>query len=155
MNPALAKTPAPPPDDDELRRALDRAGCRLTRQRAAVFSALRASTTHPTAEEVYSLVRCDIPRISLATVYKALDALVDCGLATRLEHGAGPARYDCRRDAHYHFRCLKSGRIRDLPTPFDPRLLDKLDPRLVAGLREQGFQVTDYRLELVGYFVDG
>ena len=40
------------------------------------------------------------------------------------------ARYDARRDLHYHFRCLRSGTVHDLPTPFDPDLIAKLDPRL-------------------------
>jgi Fe2+ or Zn2+ uptake regulation protein len=144
-----------PQEETELRRALDHAGWRLTRQRAAVFDYLRSVDCHPTAEEVYSAVRRSIPKISLATVYKALEALVDCRLANKLTFGEGPARFDCRHDAHYHVRCLKTGRIRDLDVPFDARLLDKLDPDLVESLRHQGFEVTDYRLELLGHFQDG
>jgi Fur family peroxide stress response transcriptional regulator len=136
----------------ELRRALDQAGWRFTRQRAAVFDYLRSVDSHPTAEEVYSAVRRRIPRISLATVYKALDALVDSRLAAKISSADGPARYDCRHDHHYHLRCTKTGKIRDLDTPFDPDLLYKLDPKLVESLSERGFQVTDYRLEIVGHF---
>ena len=136
----------------ELRRALDEAGLRLTRQRAAVFDYLRSVDSHPTAEEVYAAVRHSIPHISLATVYKALEALVESHLAAKLAYADGPARYDCRCDAHYHIRCLKTGQVRDLEIPFDTQLLDKMDPLLVESLRRQGFQVTDYRLELLGHF---
>ena len=89
-------------------------------------------TDHPTAEDVYQAVRSRIPRISLATVYKALEALVAVGVATKLTAGIGGdrARYDARRDLHYHFRCLRSGTVHDLPTRFDPDLIAKLDPRL-------------------------
>ena len=135
-----------------LREALAKAGWRYTRQREAVYAYLHSVDCHPTAEQVHAAVVKQIPHISLATVYKALEALVDSHLANKLVYAGGPARYDCRRDAHYHLRCLKTGRIRDLETPFDPRLLDKLDPHLIASLREQGFQVTDYRLELLGHF---
>ena len=38
------------------------------------------------------------------------------------------ARYDPRRDLHYHFRCLRTGTVHDLPTRFDPDLIAKLDP---------------------------
>ena len=38
-----------------------------------------------------------------------------------------------------------------MPTRFDPDLITKLDPRLHEDLSRQGFQVTGYRLELVGY----
>src|SRR5260370_26791659 len=136
----------------ELRRALDEAGLRLTRQRTAVFQYLRSVESHPTAEEVYAAVRQSIPHISLATVYKALEALVESHLAAKLAYADGPGRYDCRCDAHYHIRCLKTGQVRDLETSFDSQLLDKLDPSLVESLRKQGFQVTDYRLELLGHF---
>src|SRR5262245_42308553 len=111
-----------PPQQPEvdLRDALDQAGWRFTKQRAAVFDYLRSVDNHPTAEEVYSAVRQQLSKISLATVYKALEALVDSQLASKITGGDGPARYDCRRDAHYHIRCLRTGQIRDLETPFDP-----------------------------------
>src|SRR5438046_601821 len=84
----------------DLRAALEKAGWRFTHQRAAVFEYLRSVVGHPTAEEVYLAVRRSLPRISLATVYKALEALVACGLAAKLANADGPARYDCRCDAH-------------------------------------------------------
>lgn len=143
----LAAKPAP-----DLRRALEEAGWRFTRQRAEVFAYLRSVHFHPTAEQVYKAVQRRIPKISLATVYKALEALVNARLAVKLPDADGPARYDCRTDAHYHFRCLKSGDVHDLPTPFDPRLPEQLDPNLVESLRRQGFHVTGHRLELIGYF---
>jgi Fe2+ or Zn2+ uptake regulation protein len=108
--------------------------------------------SHPTAEDVYRAVRRSIPNVSLATVYKALEALVESHLAAKLPYADGAARYDCRCDSHYHIRCLKTGQVHDLEIPHDPRLLDKLDPNLVSSLREKGFQVTDYRLELLGHF---
>jgi hypothetical protein len=60
-------------------------------------------------------------------------------------------RYDARRDRHYHFRCLRSGTVHDLPTAFDPDLIAKLNPHLLNELSSLGFRVTGYRLELVGY----
>ncbi len=138
--------------DAELRGALERAGWRYTRQRAAVFDFLKASDGHPTAEQVYCAVRRRIPKLSLATVYKALEALVAAGLAARLADADGPARYDCRGDAHYHYRCLRTGRVRDLAVPYDPGLPDKLAPELIDDLRRQGFLVIGHRLELLGHY---
>jgi Fe2+ or Zn2+ uptake regulation protein len=144
MSPAL--------DADALRTVLETAGWRCTPQRLAVYGYLARADHHPTAEEVFRGVRVEIPKISLATVYKALEALVACGLATKLAEGDGSARYDARSERHYHLRCLRSGSVLDLPTPYDPDLITKLDPDLTRSLRDQGFQVTGYRLELVGYF---
>ena len=107
---------------------------------------------HPTADEVYHAVRPEVPSISLATVYKGLEALVASGLVTKLAADDGSARYDARSEHHYHLRCLRSGAVQDLSTPFDPDLVAKLDPDLGRDLDARGFRVTGYRLELVGYF---
>ena len=139
-------------DQDGPRTALEAAGLRCTPQRLAVYDELTRADHHPTADEVYRRVKGRIPNISLATVYKALDALESRGLAAKLAAGSGPALYDARSEGHYHLRCLRSGRIQDLPTPFDPDLIAKLDPGLGRRLRDRGFRVTGYRLELVGYF---
>lgn len=135
-----------------LRTALETAGCRYTQQRAAVYSYLERVENHPTAEEVYKAVRRSLPRISLATVYKSLEALVEARLANRLTYGDGSARYDCRRDEHYHLRDVVTGEVHDLPADYDPDLLRKLDPSLHERLAQEGFQVTGYRLEVLGRF---
>jgi Fe2+ or Zn2+ uptake regulation protein len=147
--PAKLTEPAPAFD---LRQALAGAGWRLTRQRELVHAYLRSVDFHPTAEQVHAAVRRQLPQISLATVYKALEALVEAGLATKLPDASGPARFDHRCDRHYHLRCQRSGQIRDLQAPFDPHLLDKLDPQLVERLRQQGFRVSGHHLEILGYF---
>jgi Fe2+ or Zn2+ uptake regulation protein len=141
-----------PLDPGALRAALEAAGWRCTSQRLAVYAQLSNAMHHPTAEEVYQGVKSTIPNISLATVYKALETLVASNLASKLTAGDGSARYDARRDHHYHLRCLRSGAVQDLPTPYDPDLINRLDPNLVQSLEKQGFRMTGYRLELVGFF---
>jgi Fe2+ or Zn2+ uptake regulation protein len=134
----------------DLRAALEQAGRRFTRQRAEVFSYLHSVHSHPTAEQVFAAVRRSIPNISLATVYKALEALVDAGLAARLADDAGgPVRYDSRAEAHYHLRCDRTGEVRDLPLPYDPNLLERIAPDLLASLKEQGFEILGHRLEII------
>jgi Fur family transcriptional regulator, peroxide stress response regulator len=142
-----------PLDQETLRMLLANAGLRCTPQRLAVYETLSRAEEHPTAEDIYHTVRAAIPRISLATVYKALEAWVALGVATKLTAGNGTAgsRYDARRDLHYHFRCLRTGSVHDLPTQFDPELIAKLDPWLLDYMNGRGFHVTGYRLELLGY----
>ena len=137
--PTLA--PLQPQEADAiLREALEASGQRFTEQRAAVYRFLRGTTSHPTADEVYTAVRADIADISLATVYKALETLVTCGLAVKL-HGDDSARYDARTDDHYHSRCLACGQVRDVPGEVAPYP----DVPVVNGFRVQG-----YRVEVVG-----
>lgn len=128
----------------KLRGALEAEGHRYTAQRAAVYEALDGTSSHPTADEIFTSVRTSIPDISLATVYKALEAFVSCGIARKLTVGPGPARYDSRTDEHDHVRCLSCGRVSDVESE---RLVEWLD-RLGGGT---DFEVVGYRLELVGY----
>ena len=117
-----------------------------------MLASLRAAHGHPTAAQVFAAVRRQVRHSSLATVYKALEALVDAGLAHRIAPDHGPPRYDGRSEPHYHLRCEQTGEVLDLSLPYDPALLDKLDPRLLQQLRQQGFEITGHRLELVGRF---
>ena len=137
---------------DRMRSALESAGRRSTRQREEIYFALLRADDHPTAEQVFETARESIPNLSLATVYNALEALVEGGLVMKLPALEGSARYDARPDGHYHLRCLRSGAVVDLPTPYVPDLIESLDPGLVDRLGRQGFRVTGYRLEVVGYY---
>ncbi len=139
-------------EEMRLRHALDQAGCRFTRQRAAVFAYLKSVASHPTAEEVYRAVQTRIPHISLATVYNCLEALVSSSLAQKLTLGDGRTRYDGRTDQHLHLRDHATGQVRDLPVAVDLNALHQLIPELGPMLRSMGFEITDYRLELLGRF---
>lgn len=129
--------------DLALGSALEAHGLRRTPQRAAVYRYLRSTVQHPTADEVFTAVRGEIPDISLATVYKALETLESCGLASKLAFGEEAARFDARTDQHVHARCLECGRVSDVPGTIGPGLLDILDI-------DRAFQVTALRVEIVG-----
>jgi Fe2+ or Zn2+ uptake regulation protein len=117
-------------------------GGRPTRQREAVYDYLRRVDHHPTAEDVFVAVKRRVPRVSLATVYNALELLVSQGLASKLTYGDAAARYDIRTDAHSHARCLDCGRVADIEaTPA---------PRWLRGLRAPNFTATGFRFELLG-----
>ena len=140
----MAKKPV---DRLDVHRRLSERGGYLTRQRAAVHDYLSQVTHHPTAEEVFLAVKRELPKISLATVYKNLEALVACGAISKLTYGDGSARYDIRTDHHYHTRCLKCGRMWDLDAGADLDTLRQIKP-------QRGFKVENYRLELLGYCQD-
>lgn len=127
-----------------LQATLERHGLRRTVQRAVVYRFLRGSPGHPTADEVYTAVRAEIANISLATVYKALETLVSCGLASKLAYGDEAARYDARTDDHCHTRCLRCGAVRDLA--------GSLSRDLFAAVGVGGsFRVQGYHMEVIGH----
>src|SRR5207237_1050344 len=129
---------------EELRSKLDERGLHMTRQRAVVFEYLSRLEGHPTAEEVFLAVKQKLPRVSLATVYKNLEALIEIGLASKLSYGDSAARYDIRTDHHYHTRCERCGKIEDLDPGEASAWLKRIKPH-------PGFEVTDFRLEVAGY----
>jgi Fe2+ or Zn2+ uptake regulation protein len=140
MNPTQNRVPEP---EALLREALEAKGQRFTEQRAAVYRCLRQTVEHPSADDVFTSVRRVIPDISLATVYKSLETLVSCGLASKLTYGDGSARYDGRTDPHPHARCVSCGAVADLPGHLDGRALDALGDL-------PGFSIEGYRVEVVG-----
>ena len=115
---------------DEIRSALRAHGLRVTPQRLAVYTALRALGRHATAEDVLERVHGTVPGVSLPTVYAGLELLADLGLASRV-HAGRAIRYDPRADPHHHFVCDTCGAVIDLDAAVD------LAPAL-AGLRAAG-----------------
>jgi len=123
--------------------ALQLKGFRLTPHREAVHAYLASVDYHPTAEEVYLAVKSQGSRLSLATVYNALEALVEAGLASKLAFGDGSARYDIRTDQHDHIHCLGCGFLRDVPA--------LLRRESIGDMPTEDFEVIGYRLEVIGY----
>jgi Fur family ferric uptake transcriptional regulator len=91
-----------------------RIGTRATRQRQVILEELQAVTSHPTADEVYHLVRQRLPKVSLGTVYRNLDLLSTHGVIQRLEGGGSQMRFDGNAAAHSHVRCLHCGSVADI-----------------------------------------
>jgi Fur family ferric uptake transcriptional regulator len=87
---------------------------RLTSQRQVILEELRKVKSHPTANEVYDMVRKRLPRIGLGTVYRNLDLLSEKGIIRKLEVGGEQKRFDGDTSPHYHIRCLKCNRVEDI-----------------------------------------
>lgn len=92
---------------------------RLSRQREAILAELCKVKTHPTADEVYEMVRKIMPRISLGTVYRNLDFLSSRGVVLRLGGAGTQKRFDGNPEPHPHLRCSECGRVDDLEHPLD------------------------------------
>lgn len=137
----------------DLRAALRNAGQRYSKQREAIYLTLLSSGTHPTADDIYIMVRDRIPHVSLATVYKALESLVAAGLAAQVPGVTGPTRYDHSPVPHIHLRNLADGMLYDLPPEIERGALADLGAKLAGQLRSQmGFKMTGMSLEILGEF---
>lgn len=116
----------------------------MTRQRRVILEELGKVTSHPTASELYEMVRKRLPRISLGTVYRNLEILSERGVIQKLHFGGGTQRrFDGNARNHYHIRCTGCGRVDDVPI------------EAMAGLEKAArgaseYEITGHRLEFLG-----
>jgi Fur family transcriptional regulator, peroxide stress response regulator len=96
---------------------------KLTPQRLAVYNYLINTTSHPSADVIYTDIHIQYPTMSLATVYKALKTLVEVGLIQEINVGEGNFRYDGNSCPHPHLQCLGCGKVDD----FKDLTLDNLN----------------------------
>lgn len=116
----------------------------------AVFETLRACRRHPTAEDLFNLVRARTD-LSLATVYNALDALVGAGLARRIPTTDGTARFDADMSAHLHVRIDASAELHDVPRALGRRLLAAIPDEVIDEIaRELGVTIDGVSVQLTG-----
>jgi len=116
---------------------------RATQQLAAVYAALHGDHSHPSADEIYQRVRKRLPRISLGTVYRNLQRLVEEGKIRMFLLGERVARYDSMVAEHDHFICQQCGRVDDL-------LLEQGHQVNLQPLIERGFTVLIHSLAIHG-----
>lgn len=126
-------------------------GLSVTAQRLAIFEALASSREHPSAEQLHRAVQRKLPSLSLATVYKNLEALKAIGAVTDVNPLHQEARYETTLPGtgagrpHHHLVCISCKKVRDLHD-------GGLD-----GLRigdAQGFDVRAVRVQAEGLCPD-
>jgi Fur family ferric uptake transcriptional regulator len=107
---------------------------RLTTQRQIILEELGKVTSHPTANEVYDMVRKRLPRIGLGTVYRNLELLAENGVILKLEVGGTQKRFDATIESHYHIRCSVCGRV------------DDVDMEVQEEINETAAKSCDYKI---------
>ena len=119
------------------------ANLQMTQQRRAILDALSKLASHPTADELYRIVRRRLPRISLGTVYRNLDILTRRGIIGRLPTASAQGRFDGDTRDHYHVRCVDCSQVADVPV--EPQA------RLEAAVRGNSeYEIIGHQLEFVG-----
>jgi len=116
---------------------------RITRQRQVILEELRKLNTHPSADEIYKIVRRYLPRISLGTVYRNLEILAQMGEIQKLELSGTLKRYDWDTNKHYHIRCVHCDRVDNVPIAPMNQLEDELYEATV-------FEIIGHNLEFIG-----
>jgi Fe2+ or Zn2+ uptake regulation protein len=100
---------------EELVDLLRARGKKVTSQRVLIYRMLLADRSHPTAEQLHSRLKEQLPGLSLTTVYTALNDLVQAGELRRFEAGDGSVHFDPEMRPHAELVCVQCGRIDDAP----------------------------------------
>jgi Fur family transcriptional regulator, ferric uptake regulator len=116
---------------------------RQTSQRQVILEELSRAKSHPTATDLYDLVRKRLPRIGLGTIYRNLDLMADKGLIRRIDVGGNQRRFDAITKTHYHIRCTCCGKVENLDIAIS-------DEMISAASRSSFYKITGHSVEFTG-----
>ena len=116
---------------------------RMTQQRKTILNVLKNANMHPSADEIYEMVKQKLPRISLGTVYRNLEVLSKLGVIQVLELSGSLKRFDWDPNKHYHIRCIRCDCVENAPIAPMHQLENKLYESTV-------FEIIGHNLEFTG-----
>jgi Fur family peroxide stress response transcriptional regulator len=131
-------------NNQQLIAKLHEKGFKATPQRIAICEFVLSSKDHPTADQVYQVVKRRYPTLSLATVYQTLHLLAEIGLLQELGFGDGISRYDPDTSPHINIVCKSCGKIQD----YEAESIRKLWSQIIEDL---GFEPVGQRLTIYRY----
>lgn len=133
---------------DQIRENLKQKGLKITPQRIAIYEAVLKLKNHPTAENIIDYIKKNHPNISVGTVYKVLDSLVENDLLKKVKNEKDVMRYDAIMQRHHHLYCSETDKIED----FDDPELDKIITEYFSKKKIKGFKIKDISLQITGEF---
>ena len=130
----------------EARSVISKAGLKVTPQRIAVMLSITDRRDHPTAEQIYDILKESNPGITQATVYNILDTLVEHDVITRVFTPEGKQRFEPNIANHGHIYCYKSKEIID----FHDKELDDL---ITGYLKKK--KINNLKIKNISLFISG
>ncbi|HQO87249.1 MAG TPA: Fur family transcriptional regulator [Bacteroidia bacterium] len=131
-----------------FREQLKSKGLKVTPQRVAIYEAVAELHNHPTAENIIEYIKTNHTNISVGTVYKVLDSLVENNLLRKVKNEKDIMRYDAIMSHHHHLYCSETDRIEDFEDP----LLDQFITEYFKKKKIKNFKVQDIKLQITGTF---
>ncbi len=123
----------------------DRTGTRITKQRALLLDLIQQGEGHLDADELYRRAREKQPRLSLSTVYRALQKFKKLGLVDEVHFDETHHHYETKQSPeHHHLVCLGCGRVIEFNQP-----LSRYIKRNVPEARD--FEIGETEIRISGY----
>lgn len=124
--------------------ALQDAGVRVTRPRAALVDLISERDEHFTIGEIEEAAQALRPTVGRATVFRTVELLRELGLLERLDLPTGEHAYvACRAKHHHHVVCSKCGQSAAVGE-------QGLKNVMRAIGRRTGYRIDSHRLEVYG-----
>jgi len=128
----------------ELLKALDQAGVRLTGPRRELAALISRRQGHFTAADLLADADQRNLGIGRATVFRLLELLADQNLVERVDLPDGRHAYvPCEPSHHHHLVCVSCGAISEVDDC-------GIDAVTAEAARRSGFEIQSHRLELFG-----
>ena len=119
-------------------------GIKLTHQRKVIAKVVSKAEDHPDANLIFKRSTKIDSRISMATVYRTMKLLEDCGIVLVRDFGDGRARYEISSNEHHdHLIDIEDGKVIE----FVDDQIEKLQHDVAKKL---GYDLTGHRMELYG-----
>jgi Fur family ferric uptake transcriptional regulator len=117
----------------------------VTEQRLAIAEVLLTSERHLSAEEVATELTGRGRKVGTATVYRALDTLLESGLLVERDFGEGFRRFEPARDIphHEHLVCTQCGKVEEFRD-------ERLERMTTIIAESRGFARQRHRLVIHG-----
>ena len=121
-------------------------GLKQSGQRRDILRTFLKTEKHLTAEELFHLVKKRNPSIGVATVYRTIKLICDCGLGRELRLDNNSVRYEhlFNHDHHDHLYCKNCGELTEVVDVEIERLQEKLAKK--AGFKMQGHRLIIHGL---------
>ena len=86
---------------------------KVTPQRLAIVEELDGHI-HMSIEELYEAIKKKFPSISLATVYKNINAMMEKNFIHEVKVPGQKSKYELAKQPHSHVVCQKCGKVEDI-----------------------------------------
>ena len=114
-----------------------------SKQRERMLELLGQTEIHPTADWLYQQLKKEFPSLSLGTVYRNLNILVEQKLIQKLPFGSTHDRYEVIKNPHYHLVCETCGRVQDFDMPHYAKINQQAQ-------KVSGFSISRHRIDFFG-----
>ncbi|MCB0327297.1 MAG: transcriptional repressor [Bdellovibrionales bacterium] len=123
---------------------IDQQGLRHSTQREIIAQEFFKTKGHVSVEDLYDRTRKVNSKIGIATVYRTMNLLQDCGLAVRRDFDTGQPAFELETEQHHdHLICTSCGKIVEF-------FWEEIEKNQNHIAKKHGFELQHHKMELYG-----